>query len=71
VNIIDLIEWGRKQDVGAKRVRVFALVKELREYTKSTRKIFRNDLDRSCVLRHLLRRLFSVGVTQQLALVGP
>jgi hypothetical protein len=71
VNIIDLIEWGRKQDVGAKRVRVFASMKTLKKYSVSSNKIFSNDLDESCVLRHLLRRFFSVGTIQRLALVGP
>jgi hypothetical protein len=71
VNIVDLIEWGRKQDVDAKRVWVFPSTNKLRKYSLETGKIFRNDLDESCVLRHLLRKFFFPPKTQHLALVGP
>lgn len=59
VNIVDLVEWGRKQDVDAKRVRVFASMNELREYSKATSKFFRDTIRGSCVLRHLLRNFFT------------
>jgi hypothetical protein len=71
VNIVDLIEWGRKQDADAKRVWVFPSTNKLRNYCLETGKIFRNDLDGSCVLRHLLRRFFFKGKTPHLTLVGP
>lgn len=67
VNLVDLIEWGRnggKESGAAKKVRVFRSVGELAEYSRTTHKIFRNDLDENAkevnvVLRHLLRRLFN------------
>lgn len=61
VNIIDLIDWARGGGTGA-GVQQFQSLKELREYTKRTRKIFPNTMDRSghrhVVLRHLLRFIF-------------
>jgi hypothetical protein len=65
VNLVDLIEWGRNGgEGGGKKVRVFHSVEELSEYSKETKKIFRNDLaedadEGGVVLRHLLRRLFT------------
>ncbi|PLN78639.1 hypothetical protein BDW42DRAFT_140643 [Aspergillus taichungensis] len=61
VNIVDLIEWARRGREGD-RVQRFDSLKDLRNYSRRTRKIFRNDLDESgngnVVLRHLLRFLF-------------
>lgn len=61
VNIVDLIDWARRGRDGD-GVRLFQNLTELREYTRRTRKIFRNDLDSSgdssAVLRHLLRFIF-------------
>ncbi|KAL3428261.1 hypothetical protein PVAG01_01770 [Phlyctema vagabunda] len=59
VNIVDLIEWGRSGS--EEKVRTFRNVAELRNYTKETRKIFRNTFDQeggNVVLRHLLRKIF-------------
>lgn len=64
VNIVDLIEWARS---GGERsnIRLFHSLDELRDYTKATRKIFRNNLENTetgnIVLRHLLRFIFRVG----------
>ena len=64
VNLVDLIEWGRNGgESGGRKVRIFRSVKELRQYSNETHKIFRNDLDEDAkeggvILRHLLRRLF-------------
>ncbi|KAF1809571.1 hypothetical protein P152DRAFT_153006 [Eremomyces bilateralis CBS 781.70] len=60
VNIVDLIEWGRKRGDKEKRVQTFQTVAELREYCSRTGKIFSNTTDRkdsNVVLRHLLRKL--------------
>ncbi|OJJ41997.1 hypothetical protein ASPZODRAFT_137586 [Penicilliopsis zonata CBS 506.65] len=61
VNIVDLIAWARNGG-GEDQVRLFHSLEELREYTKRTRKIFRNNLDETgnsnVVLRHLLRFIF-------------
>ena len=60
-----MIEWGRAGREGrSKKIRIFKSVQELRDYSKETQKIFRNDLDKDTddggvVLRHLLRRLFN------------
>ncbi|KAI9728822.1 MAG: hypothetical protein M1834_007209 [Cirrosporium novae-zelandiae] len=65
VNLIDLIEWGRKGgESGGKEVRVFGNIAELSEYSKRTHKIFQNTLnedkdDGGVILRHLLGRLFN------------
>ncbi|CZS94515.1 uncharacterized protein RCO7_11685 [Rhynchosporium graminicola] len=59
VNIVDLIEWGRNGS--EEKVHTFRNVAELRNYTKETRKIFRNTFDQegsNIVLRHLLRKIF-------------
>ncbi|OAL23216.1 hypothetical protein AYO20_11028 [Fonsecaea nubica] len=61
VNIVDLIEWGRRRggDTDDARVPTFRNEAELRTYTKKTRKIFRNTLEHdNVVLRHLLRHIF-------------
>jgi len=61
VNIVDLIEWGRRRSDTEEPVRTFRNVAELRAYTKDTGKIFRNTLDQedgNVVLRHLLRKIF-------------
>jgi hypothetical protein len=61
VNIIDLIGWARGGGTGD-GVQQFQSLEELREYTKRTRKVFPNNMDRSgdgnVVLRHLLRFIF-------------
>lgn len=61
VNIVDLIDWARSRGERS-NVRLFHSLEELRDYTRRTRKIFRNDLDESesgnIVLRHLLRFIF-------------
>lgn len=57
----DLIEWGRGRGNTEERVQTFRKMAELRAYTKSTGKIFRNTFDQedgNVVLRHLLRRIF-------------
>ncbi|TFB00054.1 hypothetical protein CCMA1212_008155 [Trichoderma ghanense] len=67
VNIVDLINWGRKGGEGAEdneAPEVFKSVEELKSYTYRTRKIFEQEQLReysggNVVLRHLLRRLFS------------
>lgn len=64
VNIVDLIDWARS---GGERsnIRLFHSLAELRDYTRTTRKIFRNNFVESetgnIVLRHLLRFIFRVG----------
>ncbi|KAF2439127.1 hypothetical protein P171DRAFT_370781 [Karstenula rhodostoma CBS 690.94] len=61
VNIVDLIEWGRRRKSNESRVRTFRNVAALRAYTKRTGKIFRNTVgedDSNVVLRHLLRKIF-------------
>jgi hypothetical protein len=63
VNIVDLVEWGRKRGTSDERVQTFRDVKGLRAYIKETRKIFRNTFDKdgknsNVVLRHLLRKIF-------------
>ncbi|KAI1126972.1 hypothetical protein F5Y10DRAFT_243620 [Nemania abortiva] len=61
VNIVDLIEWGRRRGNTEGRARTFRSEAELRAYTKDTRKIFRNRFDQedgNVVLRHLLRNIF-------------
>ncbi|CAO2655006.1 Nn.00g117390.m01.CDS01 [Neocucurbitaria sp. VM-36] len=61
VNIVDLIEWGRKRDQTEDQVQTFRNVTALRKYTKKTGKIFHNTLDQedgNVVLRHLLRKMF-------------
>ncbi|KFZ20244.1 hypothetical protein V501_00256 [Pseudogymnoascus sp. VKM F-4519 (FW-2642)] len=60
VNVVDLIEWGRKGgDIGETNIQIFKSVTELSEYSKRTGKVFRNNLASSdngnVVLRHLLR----------------
>ncbi|KAJ5131384.1 uncharacterized protein N7515_007423 [Penicillium bovifimosum] len=63
VNIVDLLEWARKGREGL-GVRKFSSLKDLRAYTKKTRKIFSGDpsMERggknNVVLRHLLRFIF-------------
>ncbi|KAN0110992.1 hypothetical protein V8E51_007379 [Hyaloscypha variabilis] len=57
VNIIDLIERGRKREKSKDIVRTFRNVAELRAYTKETGMVFSNTLDQddgNVVLRHLL-----------------
>jgi triacylglycerol esterase/lipase EstA (alpha/beta hydrolase family) len=61
VNIVDLIEWGRRRGDNEEQVQTFRTLPELRTYTKETGKIFRNTFDRedgNVVLRHLLRKIF-------------
>ncbi|OCK94216.1 uncharacterized protein K441DRAFT_562665, partial [Cenococcum geophilum 1.58] len=61
VNIVDLIEWGRKRGNTDERVQTFRTEAELRAYGKGTGKIFRNTFDQedsNVVLRHLLRKIF-------------
>ncbi|EFZ04512.2 double-stranded RNA-binding type zinc finger domain protein [Metarhizium robertsii] len=61
VNIIDLIEWGRKRGNADHEVRTFETEAELRAYTQRTAKIFRNTWhqeDSNVVMRHLLRKIF-------------
>lgn len=61
VNIVDLIEWGRRRENTEERVQTFRNLAELRVYTKETGKIFRNTFDEesgNVVLRHLLRKIF-------------
>lgn len=64
VNIIDLIDWARSEGERS-NIRLFHSLAELRDYTKRTGKIFRNDFDKSeagnVVLRHLLRFIFRNG----------
>ncbi|PNP56124.1 hypothetical protein THARTR1_03649 [Trichoderma harzianum] len=68
VNIVDLINWGRKggnEDEG-KKVRVFKSVGELKEYSVRSRKIFFKEQLKSygggnVVLKHLLRVFFTQG----------
>ncbi|KFY67376.1 hypothetical protein V496_01567 [Pseudogymnoascus sp. VKM F-4515 (FW-2607)] len=64
VNIVDLIEWGRKGgDISKTNIQIFNSVTALSEYSKRTGKIFRNNLASSgngnVVLKHLLRCIFS------------
>merc|ERR1712054_266843 len=63
VNIVDLIEWRRTNSV--EKVRTFDTLEELRAYTKTTRKIFRNTFNQeggNVVLRHLLRNIFRASL---------
>ncbi|KOS41440.1 hypothetical protein ACN38_g7681 [Penicillium nordicum] len=62
VNIVDLITWARSGSTN-NRVQRFSSLQKLREYTKETKKVFRNNLDEgdddgNVVLRHLLRFIF-------------
>lgn len=58
VNIVDLIDWARNRENDSE-IQLFHNLKELQDYTKSTGKIFHNNLDQmgngNVVLRHLLR----------------
>ncbi|CAF9942262.1 hypothetical protein IMSHALPRED_003442, partial [Imshaugia aleurites] len=58
VNIIDLIEWGRRH---RNHVQIFPTVKKLSDYSFESRKIFSKDmvdeLEAEAVLKHLLRPL--------------
>ncbi|KAK1764036.1 hypothetical protein QBC33DRAFT_596391 [Phialemonium atrogriseum] len=62
VNIVDLIEWGRRGS-GERGVRVFRSQEALWEYTTKERKVFpqssvrNDDGETNVVLRHLLRHL--------------
>ncbi|KAF1846454.1 uncharacterized protein K460DRAFT_406657 [Cucurbitaria berberidis CBS 394.84] len=63
VNIIDLIEWGRRRGDTDEKVRTFRNLDALRVYTTETGKIFRNRFDEedgNVVLRHLLRKIFTL-----------
>jgi len=56
VNIVDLIEWARKGEVG--EVHIFNTVKELSDYSFANGKIYNRDqLGAGAVLTHLLRQL--------------
>ena len=60
VDIVDLIEWGRKRGNIDERVQTFRTVAELRAYSKGTGKISRNTFDEedsNVILRHLLRNI--------------
>lgn len=60
VNIVDLIEWGRRRGDNEEPVQTFPSVAKLRKYIKKTGKFFHNTLnqeDGNVVLRHLLRKL--------------
>ncbi|KAL4888093.1 hypothetical protein BDV59DRAFT_148976 [Aspergillus ambiguus] len=61
VNIVDLIDWARNRADNSE-VQIFKTLEELREYTRTTRKIFRNNFDQrgtgNVVLRHLLRSIY-------------
>lgn len=61
VNIVDLIEWGRRRDnETSPSVRTFATQQELQDYTRETRKFYRNTPGQNnrTVLSHLLRKIF-------------
>ena len=65
VNIVDLIEWGRRRGNSEETVQTFRTLEELRDYTNKKRKVFRNTLgeeDGNVVLRHLLRKIFQGGL---------
>ena len=61
VNIIDLIEWGRKRGDTEKKVQTFRKLEELQDYTKETKKFFHfspDQEDKNVVLSNLLRVIF-------------
>ncbi|KAK0760728.1 hypothetical protein N5P37_006926 [Trichoderma harzianum] len=68
VNIVDLIDWGRKggDENEGRKVRVFKSVEELADYSVRSRKIFRKEQLKeyrggNVVLKHLLRVFFTKG----------
>ncbi|KAK4082264.1 uncharacterized protein Triagg1_2076 [Trichoderma aggressivum f. europaeum] len=68
VNIVDLINWGRKggNENEGKKVRVFTSVEELKDYSVKSKKIFKKEQLKSysggnVVLKHLLRVFFTQG----------
>lgn len=61
VNIVDLIEWGRRRGDNEEPIQTFPDVASLRTYTKRTHKIFHNAFEQgnsNGVLRHLLRKIY-------------
>ncbi|QYT06133.1 C2H2-type domain-containing protein [Trichoderma simmonsii] len=68
VNIVDLIDWGRKggDENEGKKVKVFKSVEELAHYSVRRKKIFRKEQWKeyrggNVVLKHLLRVFFTKG----------